>query len=116
MLDTLRLRIQALWLRNRLSRVALVVGALALVLVLLCGCLNLVGTVVGNWLFSAAVVNPDARPTIPPGSKVANSNPTFPVPKPTVYGYPNPYGATPVGASGTPAPTPTVSPTPNDPT
>jgi hypothetical protein len=113
MLEMLRPRIQELWLRNKRNRVLMLVGTVTLVVALACGCLNLVGTVVGNWLFSAAVVNPNARPTIPAGGKVANSNPTFPLPQPTVYNTPNARGATPVGSSGTPAPTPTASPTPN---
>ncbi len=111
----LRERIQELWLRNKLNRIWMLVGTAVLVVVLLCSCLNLVGTVVGDWLFSAAIVNPNSRPTIPAGTGVANTNPTFPVPQPTVYSYPNPHGATPVGSSGTPAPTPTASPTPLEP-
>jgi hypothetical protein len=116
MLERLRQRIQVLWLRGPLYRVVLLVGTATLVLVLVCSCLNLVGTAVGNWLFSAASANPNAHATPPPGTKVANNNPTFPVPQPTAYNYPNQGGATPVGSSGTPAPTPTASPTPNDPT
>jgi hypothetical protein len=108
----LRERIQQWWLLNTRNRILMLVGTVALTVVLVCSCLNLVGTVVGNWLFSASLVNPNARPTIPAGTGVANTNPTFPVPEPTVYNYPNQHGATPVGSSRTPAPTPTASPTP----
>ncbi|HEU5370193.1 MAG TPA: hypothetical protein VFU69_17105, partial [Ktedonobacterales bacterium] len=51
------------------------------------------------------------RPTIPVGTQVANVNPTFPLPTPTVHGYPNPPVQN-VPASNTPPPTPTPSPTP----
>jgi hypothetical protein len=110
----LRERIQQLWLRSPRNRILMLVGTVVLVVALACSCLNLVGTVVGNWLFSASVVNPNSRPTIPAGTGIANTNPTFPVPQPTVYNYPNQHGATPVGSSRTPAPTPTASPTPGD--
>ncbi|HEY7123078.1 MAG TPA: hypothetical protein VH540_03915 [Ktedonobacterales bacterium] len=108
----LRERIQQLWLLNKRNRILMLVGTVTLSVVLLCGCLNLVGTAVGNWLFASVSANPNARPTFPAGTGVANTNPTFPVPQPTVYNFPNQHGGTPVGSSGTPAPTPTASPTP----
>jgi hypothetical protein len=91
----------------------MLIGTGAIVLVLFCGCLALAGTVIGNSLTSlASSNNPGAKPTLPAGTQVAQTNPTFPVPQPTAYNTP-PGGATPVGSSGTPAPTSTASPTPS---
>jgi hypothetical protein len=108
-----RERLEAAWQGSKRNRLLMLIGTGAVVLVLLCGCLGLAGTVIGNSLTSlASSSNPGARPTLPSGTQVAQTNPTFPVPQPTAYNTP-PAGATPVGSSGTPAPTSTASPTPS---
>ncbi len=114
MLPYQRERLEEMWQGSKRNRFLMLIGSGVVVLALFCGCLALVGTVIGNSLTSlASPSNPGARPTLPPaGTQVAQTNPTFPVPQPTAYGTP-PSGATPVGSSGTPAPTPTASPTPS---
>lgn len=113
MLPYQRERLEGMWQGSKKNRFLMLIVSGVVVLVLFCGCLALVGTVIGNSLTSlASPNNPGARPTLPSGTQVAQTNPTFPVPQPTMYGTP-PSGATPVGSSGTPAPTPTASPTPS---
>jgi hypothetical protein len=109
-----RERLEEMWQGSKRNRLLMLIGTGAVVLALFCGCLGLVGTMIGNSLTSlASSSNPGARPTLPPsGTQVAQTNPTFPVPQPTMYNTP-PSGATPVGSSGTPAPTATASPTPS---
>jgi hypothetical protein len=108
-----RERLEEMWQGSKRNRLLMLIGTGAVVLALFCGCLGLVGTMIGNSLTSlASSSNPGARPTLPAGTQVVQTNPTFPVPQPTAYSTP-PSGATPVGASGTPAPTPTASPTPS---
>jgi hypothetical protein len=109
----LRARLEESWQANKRNRLLMLIGTGVVVVALLCGCLFLVGSFIGNSLTSlASSSNPGARPTLPVGTQVAQTNPTFPLPQPTAYNAPT-GGATPVGSSGTPAPTPTASPSPS---
>ena len=114
MLSTLKQRLQDLWVQNSRNRILITVGTCTVVILLLCGCLNLMGTLFSGVLDGLTATGPVARPTLPSGTQqVANINPTFPLPAPTVYPNPNSNnGGTPVPSSNTPPPTPTESPTP----
>lgn len=114
MFSTLKQRLQDLWVQNSRNRILITVGTCAVVILLLCGCLNLMGTLFSGALDGLTATGPVARPTLPSGTQqVANINPTFPLPPPTVYPNPNTNnGGTPVPSSNTPPPTPTESPTP----
>jgi hypothetical protein len=114
MLRTWLDRLQVLWVQNTRNRIVIMVSTAVLAILLLCGCLNLLGVLGGglvNSLFASAAVTP----TIQTGTQVANINPTFPLPTPTVN-PPPPCGnavcgsGTPVPASGTPPPTATPTP------
>jgi hypothetical protein len=107
----LRDRLQALWVRNTRNRIVIMVSTAVLAVLLLCGCLNLLGAIGGGVVDSLLTSGTPVRPTIPSGTQVANINPTFPLPQPTVYSYPPGTGGTPLPASSTPPPTPTPSPT-----
>ncbi len=110
----MRDRLQALWVQNTRNRIVIMVGTAVLAVLLLCGCLNLLGAIGGGLVDSLITDNPSERPTAPVGgTQVANINPTFPLPKPTTYPYPNPPAQN-VPSSGTPPPTPTPTPTPTE--
>ncbi len=111
MLSALRDRLQTLWMQNTRNRVVIMVSTAVLAVLLLCGCLNLLGAIGGGLVDSLVSSGPPERPTIPAGTQVANINPTFPLPKPTVNPYPNPPAQN-VPSSNTPQPSPTPSPTP----
>lgn len=107
----LRTRLQALWMQNTRNRIMIMVSTAVLTILLLCGCLNLLGVMGGGLVNSLIASGPPVRPTLDIGTQVANINPTFPLPTPTVFGYPTPPAQN-VPSSGTPPPTPTPSPTP----
>lgn len=111
MLRPLTDRLQTLWVQNARNRIVIMVGTAVLAILLLCGCLNVLGAIGGGVVDSLFASGPPVRPTIQSGTQVANVNPTFPLPTPTVYGYPNPPAQN-VPPSNTPPPTPTPSPTP----
>lgn len=111
MLRPLTERLQALWVQNTRNRIVIMVSTAVLAILLLCGCLNVLGALGGGVVDSLFASGPQVRPTIPSGTQVANVNPTFPLPTPTVYGYPNPPAQN-VPPSNTPPPSPTPSPTP----
>ncbi len=113
MLRTWLDRLQALWVQNTRNRIVIMVSTAVLAILLLCGCLNLLG-VLGSGLVNSLIASgPPAHPTFQTGTQVANINPTFPLPSPTVYPAPPKGSGTPVAASGTPPPTPTPTPTPS---
>jgi hypothetical protein len=105
-------RLQALWVQNTRNRIVIMISTAVVAVLLLCGCLNLLGVLGGGLVDSLLASGPPARPTLVTGTQVVNVNPTFPLPTPTVYPYPPSTGGTPVPSSNTPAPTPTPSPTP----
>lgn len=111
MLRPLTDRLQALWVQNARNRIVIMVSTAVLAILLLCGCLNVLGALGGGVVDSLFAAGTPVRPTIQSGTQVANVNPTFPLPTPTVYGYPNPPAQN-VPPSNTPPPTPTPSPTP----
>jgi hypothetical protein len=111
MLRTWLDRLQTLWVQNARNRIIIMVSTAVVAVLLLCGCLNLLGAAGSGIVDSLFASGPPVRPTIPVGTQVANINPTFPLATPTVYGYPNPPAQN-VPASNTPPPTPTPSPTP----
>ncbi len=104
-------RVQTLWVQNTRNRIIIMVSTAVVAVLLLCGCLNLLGAAGAGVVNSLFASGPPVRPTIPVGTQVANVNPTFPLPTPTVHGYPNPPVQN-IPASNTPPPTPTPSPTP----
>ncbi|HLV97631.1 MAG TPA: hypothetical protein VKT82_03040 [Ktedonobacterales bacterium] len=112
MLSNGRDRLQGLWVQNTRNRIVIMISTAVVAILLLCGCLNLLGVVGGGVVNSLFASGPQVRPTIQAGTQVANVNPTFPLPKPTVYNYPNPPAQN-VPSSNTPPPTPTPSPTPS---
>jgi hypothetical protein len=115
MLINLRERLQALWVQSNRNRILITVGTCAFVILLLCGCLNLMGSIFGGAVNSLLASGPPVRPTFTVSTQqVGNINPTFPVPKPTAYTYPQPPVQN-APSSNTPAPTPTPSPTPTPP-
>ncbi|HEY7357579.1 MAG TPA: hypothetical protein VH590_13970, partial [Ktedonobacterales bacterium] len=103
--------LQTLWVQNTRNRIVIMISTAVLAVLLLCGCLNLLGAAGAGVVDSLFASGPPVRPTIPAGTQVANVNPTFPLPTPTVHKYPNPPAQN-VPASNTPPPTPTPSPTP----
>lgn len=115
MLRTLIDRLQTLWVQNARNRIVIMVSTAVLAILLLCGCLNMLGAAGGGLVDSLIASGPPVRPTIQAGTQVANINPTFPLPAPTVYKYPNPPAQN-VPSSNTPPPTPTPSPTSTFPT
>jgi hypothetical protein len=106
-------RLQALWVQNTRNRIIIMVSTVVVAILLLCGCLNVLGAIGGGLVDSLLASGPPVRPTLQTGTQVANINPTFPLPTPTVYGFPNQPGQQ-VPASNTPPPTPTPSPTPTE--
>jgi hypothetical protein len=111
MLRPLTDRLQALWVQNARNRIVIMVSTAVLAILLLCGCLNMLGAIGGGVVDSLFAAGTPVRPTIQSGTQVANVNPTFPLPTPTVYKYPQPPAQN-VPPSNTPPPTPTPSPTP----
>lgn len=108
--------LQGLWVRSPRNRIIIMVSTGVVTILLLCGLCNTLGSLTSGILASALTSNPGPKPTTgTSSSQINNFNPTFPLPSPTVYGFPN-QGATPVGSSGTPAPSPTKDPnaTPTD--
>lgn len=108
--------LQGLWVRSPRNRIIIMVSTGVVTILLLCGLCNMIGSLTSGILASALTSNPGPKPTTgTSSSQINNFNPTFPLPSPTVYGFPN-QGATPVGSSGTPAPSPTKDPnaTPTD--
>ncbi|GEM_PF-1898374 len=113
MLRSFRERLQDLWVQNNRNRILITVATGVVVILLLCGCLNLMGVLFSGVVNGLVATGPVTRPTLPVETQQAvNINPTFPLPQPTVYPNPNTGGGTPVPSSGTPPPTPTASPTP----
>jgi hypothetical protein len=115
MLRTLIDRLQTLWVQNARNRIVIMVSTAVLAVLLLCGCLNMLGAAGGGLVDSLITSGPPVRPTIQVGTQVANINPTFPLPVPTVYKNPGNGPGTPVPASNTPPPTPTPAPIPTFP-
>jgi hypothetical protein len=113
MLSSFKERLQDLWVQNNRNRIMITVATGVVVILLLCGCLNLMGVLFSGVVSGLTATGPVTRPTLPVETQQAvNINPTFPLPQPTVYPNPNTGGGTPVPSSGTPPPTPTASPTP----
>ncbi len=110
MLQAWQERLQAWWVQSPRNRILITAGTGVLVILLLCGCCNLVGSAFSGVL-NSALASSQARPTIPvvTPQQANNLNPTFPLPAPTFYAPPG-QGATPVPASGTPVPSPTIDP------
>src|ERR1051326_5530432 len=113
MLRTWLDRLQSLWVENTRNRIVIMVSTAVVAILLLCGCLNLLGVLGSGLVNSLTSSGPQSRPTLLPGTQVVGINPTFPLPTPTVFPAPPKGGGTPVGASGTPPPTPSPSPTPS---
>ncbi len=112
MLRTWLDRLQTLWVQNTRNRIIIMVSTAVVAILLLCGCLDLLGAAGSGVVDALLAPGPVVRPTIQTGTQIANVNPTFPLETPTVYGYPNPPAQN-VPASNTPPPTPTPSPTPS---
>jgi hypothetical protein len=112
MLRTWLDRLQTLWVQNTRNRIVIMISTAVIAIVLLCGCLNLLGAAGSGVVDSLFASGTPVRPTFQTGTQVANVNPTFPLPKPTVYNYPNPPAQN-VPPSNTPPPTPTPTPTPS---
>ena len=109
-------RIQDLWVRSPRNRIIIMISTGVVTILVLCGLCNVIGSLTSGILASALTSNPGPKPTTGSGTSQANNfNPTFPLPSPTTYPFPN-QGSTPVGSSNTPAPTATKDPraTPTD--
>src|ERR1051326_9089277 len=113
MLRTWLDRLQALWVQNPRNRIVIMVSTAVTAVLLLCGCLNLLGVLGSGVVDSLISSGAPVRPTLQTGTQVANVNPTFPLPTPTVFNYPNPPAQN-VPSSNTPQPTPTPPPTPSE--
>ncbi len=102
-------RIQDLWVRSPRNRIIIMISTGVVTILVLCGLCNMVGSLMSGIVTSALASNPGPKPTTGGTSQVNNFNPTFPLPSPTTYPFPNPP-ATYVPSSGTPVPSPTIDP------